>query len=294
MKKKVKVVAILIVVLIGCISFYSFSTKPISFYPEKVKVALRSVGNQLLLKNNDSTSLVLPIKRISDKTYEISFQKEIAINPEELVEIIDVELKKTELPQNYITELIDCTTKEVSYSYEVLGPIEENSISCIGRNLPESCYSIKVMMLDDADRSLYGSIGNVYTFSLLVLLLIAMSSLTFFKKKEQNNTTEVNSNHRIIGEFLFFPDQQKLVKDETEISLTTKESEILNILAHQPNQIIKREQLIKEVWEDNGVIVGRSLDMFISKLRKKLANSPDIKIVNIHGVGYKLEIDKTS
>ncbi|MGY3794318.1 winged helix-turn-helix domain-containing protein [Aquimarina sp. 433] len=290
MKKKVKVVAILIVVLIGYISIYSFSAKPISFYPEKVKVALRSVGNQLLLKNNDTTSLVLPIKRISDKTYEISFQKEIAINPEELVEIIDVELKKTKLPQNYITELIDCTTKEVSYSYEVLGPIEENSISCIGRNLPESCYTIKVMMLDDTDHSLYGSVGNVYTFSLLVLLLIAMSSLTFFKRKEQNNTTEVNSNHRIIGEFLFFPDQQKLVKDETEISLTTKESEILNLLARQPNQIIKREQLIKEVWEDNGVIVGRSLDMFISKLRKKLTNNAEVKIVNIHGVGYKLEV----
>lgn len=290
MKKKVKVVAILLIVLVGCISIYSFSAKLISFYPEKVKVALRSVGNQLLLKNNDTTSLVLPIERISDKTYEISFQNKIAINPEELVEIIDTELKKTELPQNYITELIDCTTKEVSYSYEVLGPIEEDSISCIGRNLPENCYTIKVIMLDDTDNSLYGSVGNVYTFSLLVLLLIGMSSLTFFKRKEQNNITEVISDHTVLGEFMFFPDQQKLVKDKDEISLTTKESEILNLLARQPNQIIKREQLIKEVWEDNGVIVGRSLDMFISKLRKKLTNNSNIKIVNIHGVGYKLEV----
>jgi len=62
------------------------------------------------------------------------------------------------------------------------------------------------------------------------------------------------------------------------------------ILALSPNEIIERSRLQKEVWEDEGVIVGRSLDMFISKLRKKLEVDPNINIVVIRGKGYKLEV----
>ena len=72
--------------------------------------------------------------------------------------------------------------------------------------------------------------------------------------------------------------------------LTTKESKILHILALQQNQIIDRDKLQKEVWENEGVIVGRSLDMFISKLRKKLEQDEQVKITNVHSRGYKLEV----
>jgi len=70
----------------------------------------------------------------------------------------------------------------------------------------------------------------------------------------------------------------------------TKENKILLILAQSPNTVIERARLQKEIWEDEGVIVGRSLDMFISKLRKKLEIDPSIQLVNIHGKGYRLEV----
>ena len=57
-------------------------------------------------------------------------------------------------------------------------------------------------------------------------------------------------------------------------------------------EIIKREELSKKVWEDNGVFVGRSLDTYVSKLRKKLKQDSALKIINVHGVGYKLEVTK--
>ena len=72
--------------------------------------------------------------------------------------------------------------------------------------------------------------------------------------------------------------------------LTPKESKLLHILSLSPNVVIDRSILQKEIWENEGVIVTRSLDMFISKLRKKLDKDASITIVNIHGVGYKLEI----
>ena len=64
----------------------------------------------------------------------------------------------------------------------------------------------------------------------------------------------------------------------------------MELFVAKPNEIISREELTKKVWEDNGVIVGRSLDTYVSKLRKKLQEDPNIKLTNIHGVGYKLEI----
>ena len=66
---------------------------------------------------------------------------------------------------------------------------------------------------------------------------------------------------------------------------------MLGIFAENINTEVPRERLQKEVWEDEGVIVGRSLDMFISKLRKKLSTEPGIQIVSIHGKGYKLIVE---
>ena len=74
------------------------------------------------------------------------------------------------------------------------------------------------------------------------------------------------------------------------IVLTGTEARLLLIFAMTPNETITRSRLQKEIWEDEGIIVGRSLDMFISKLRKKLELDPNVKILVIRGKGYKLEI----
>lgn len=83
---------------------------------------------------------------------------------------------------------------------------------------------------------------------------------------------------------------RKLIINENAIELTATESRILLIFALSPNKTIERSRLQKEIWEDEGIIVGRSLDMFISKLRKKLEFDPNIKIIVIRGKGYKLSI----
>jgi DNA-binding response OmpR family regulator len=81
-----------------------------------------------------------------------------------------------------------------------------------------------------------------------------------------------------------------LVFETEKIPLTIKEVKLLQIFANNLNQIVDRNQLQKEVWEDEGIIVGRSLDVFISKIRKKLDMDPQVKLTNIHGKGYKLEV----
>lgn len=93
-----------------------------------------------------------------------------------------------------------------------------------------------------------------------------------------------------LGSVQFDAKNRKLIINDTTIELTATESRVLLIFASSPNEIVERSRLQKEIWEDDGVIVGRSLDMFISKLRKKLEIDPNIKIVVIRGKGYRLEI----
>ena len=76
------------------------------------------------------------------------------------------------------------------------------------------------------------------------------------------------------------------------ISLSEKESKSLKIFAENLNQVIEREKLMKEIWEDEGIIViSRNVDVLMSKLRKKLSEDNAIKIINIHGRGYKFVIE---
>lgn len=96
-----------------------------------------------------------------------------------------------------------------------------------------------------------------------------------------------------IGRFEFDTINQHLRMGEETILLTDKECKILILLNQNIGQLTLREELIQHVWTDEGVVTGRSLDMFISKLRKKLSADPELHITNIHGKGYRLEIVKS-
>jgi DNA-binding response OmpR family regulator len=92
-----------------------------------------------------------------------------------------------------------------------------------------------------------------------------------------------------IGEYLFYPDELLLIIDGHKTILTHKECKLLDIFSTNINNIIDRNRLLKEGWEDDGVITTRSLDMYVSRLRKKLGNDPAVRITNIHGKGYCLK-----
>lgn len=80
-----------------------------------------------------------------------------------------------------------------------------------------------------------------------------------------------------------------LERKKDKIQLTQKEADILSLFVNNKNALLKREYILKSIWKDDSYFVGRSLDVFISKLRKYLKEDPSIKITNIHGTGYKFE-----
>lgn len=271
----------LLFLLIGCISI----GYPQDYFSKTVKIALRDSGNNLLEYNNDSTSLILPVIELDKNKFELSFEKEITIVPDSLVSSINKSLKIANLSRNYIVEVINCGTNEVVYSYQIKGNKEEDIIPCLGRNLPLDCYHIQVVFTGKKSSAL-----TYLGYLILFMILIGLVYLFIQNKKRNVKHPAKNGSYTIFGNYRFFEDQNKILSDDLEYKLTPKESQILKILIQNQNIIIKREQLIKEVWEDNGVVVGRSLDAFISKIRKRFENDDSVNIVNVHGVGYKLEV----
>jgi len=98
------------------------------------------------------------------------------------------------------------------------------------------------------------------------------------------------SSAALIGKFEFYADLRKLRLGKLSVDLSDKESQLLKLFVQQINQPVAREVLMKEVWQDNGALISRSLDVFVSRLRKKLKDDPTIQLQNVHGVGYKLVV----
>jgi len=277
-----------IVILVILTWMLSCTAETHSLTSGRVKIALREAGHQLLMKNQDSTSLILPIIQLNESNYELSFNSTLSFQPGDLVAAITQSLEKAQLSVNYRVEVLQCKDNEVAYSYEIRRNKENTIIPCSVRTLPVQCYTIHLQFLDmDVSRSKTNNWLYILIFAVIIFLLVYVMR----KPKSTDATPFQNDDYSEIGSFQFYPEQNKLVKAATEISLSKKECELLEIFVAHPNQIIKRDELTKKVWEDNGVIVGRSLDTYISKLRKKLKDDETIKLTNVHGVGYKLEIN---
>jgi two-component system, OmpR family, response regulator len=91
-----------------------------------------------------------------------------------------------------------------------------------------------------------------------------------------------------IGQYHFDPLKQILSYKDQPVKLTTKESELLELLCRNENVILERNYALKTIWIDDNYFNARSMDVYISRLRKYLGKDPSVKIVNVHGRGYKL------
>jgi DNA-binding response OmpR family regulator len=92
-----------------------------------------------------------------------------------------------------------------------------------------------------------------------------------------------------LGQYEFNYKNLTLSSSKDSKTLTQKEAEVLRLLYENRDRVLKREEILTSVWGDDDYFMGRSMDVFISKLRKYLKEDPTIQIVNYHGVGFRLE-----
>jgi DNA-binding response OmpR family regulator len=171
-----------------------------------------------------------------------------------------------------------------------MNPQINTQIPCLGREQAKACYKIQIIFLPNQIPNFL--INNYLSLVLLLVSLGLMLGLWFQKTAPKEFTPSPEANFISLGKYAFYT-QQGVLKNQSEtIELSEKETQLLQLLTNQINQTLTREQLTKELWENQGVFVGgRTLDVFISKLRKKLQADKSLKISNIHGKGYKLEVN---
>jgi DNA-binding winged helix-turn-helix (wHTH) protein len=251
------------------------------------EVLLRRIGHELLLQSGDSTSRVLPVQKITENEYRISFEKEFTFKPEYLVNTIRRLLAKDPLASDYVVNVLNRAKAGVVYGYAISKNKKDDIVSCVGRVQPTARYSIDIKFkptgINTAKKGyLLGSLS-----------CLAFVGFIFLRSVKPRSTPSNGERTRIFtfGSVSFNPQDRQLIINNKNIDLTGTETRLLLIFALSPNETIARSRLQKEIWEDEGVIVGRSLDMFISKLRKKLEPDPNINIVVIRGKGYKFEVN---
>jgi len=254
-----------------------------SINKKRIKVNMRQIGHELLLYSGDSTSIVLPIENELN-SYKIQFDSEFTFNPTELSNIIQKNLEKGNTSNEYIVEIEDCQLEEIIYSYEVSLASTVTEIACQQRIQPKGCYVIHISFINQEE---YTSYLPHFMIGLLLLALLLLAY--FFKPNKKSNTDkDIDPNVISIGDYLFDNTKMTLIYKGDIVELSSKETDLLFVLYSHKNKVVERETILQLVWGDEGDYVGRTLDVFVSKLRKKLAADSNIKIVNVRGIGYKL------
>lgn len=270
----------LIVVALFCIGMSSFnSLKDSSEYQTLV---MRNIGHRVLQSTGDSTSRLLPIKELEKNVFVISFSEPIFIISDSLFSIVKVELDRLKI-HSFLAQLKECESQDVFLSFAYLS-VNDSLTPCSGRDTLINCYQIVITIDEDQKSSLW-----IYIISGLLLLLSGYFIWRYVKRPINRSSDQQPQAN--IGSIDVYFSQNRIVINDKKIALSEKESKLLALLYYSKESSLSREFILKELWGEQGVlVVSKNIDVLVSKLRKKLVLVPNVSIVNVHGVGYKLEV----
>jgi hypothetical protein len=267
------------------------------------EVAMRLIGHQVLLAAGDSSSRVLPVERTGDR-YRIRFAQEFGFDPGSMTATVDSVVRNTGIAISYLVEFVSCDSNLVVHSWQAALIPEQAMMPCIGREQPVGCYELWFTILERDQAAFAGTkrpeqaeltgSGEAQDRSWLLLIpgVLALAAIGLLVRNKLRRTPTTDDPNIIrIGEFLFNTRNMELAFKNERVRLTSKEADLLQLLAASPNDTVARETILTTVWGDEGDYVGRTLDVFVSKLRKKLEADANVRIVNIRGVGYRLVVE---
>ena len=272
---------LIIIILMAAVSFNQKDE-----IPEKhVEVVLRELGHRLLLSAGDSSSRVMPVKKVDEHIYQVTFQNDLGFVSDTLIDLVQRVFDQTELANNYIVNLRSCQQNETVLAFEINDRAGDLT-PCRGRTLGIGCYVIEIELLQKTR----------FNLSWLALLILPLLLLAYYLKNKPRKTEEATDivdqdDYIRLGNYRFYADANLLKNGNDDIPLSDKETKALKIFSENINHTVERERLMKEIWEDEGIVViSRNVDVLVSKLRKKLSGDESIKIVNVPGRGYRFVV----
>jgi DNA-binding response OmpR family regulator len=160
----------------------------------------------------------------------------------------------------------------------------------INPHIPLIFATAKTMIEDKTEAFTLGGDDYITKPFRIEELLLRINALLKRLSEHKNEETNVQQSSFQIGDFVFDVAAQQITYKENTQRLSTKEAELLKLLCQKRNQVLTREEALLAIWHDDNYFNGRSMDVFLSKLRKYLKADPKIEIMNVHGRGYKLFI----
>lgn len=185
--------------------------------------------------------------------------------------------------KNYMTNHFDLCI------LDIMMPVKDGltlakEIRAINSNVPIIFLTAKSMKDDVLEGFKIGADDYITKpFSMEELLYRIEAILRRIDGSENKEVTEFN-----IGRYIFDSIKQVLVLDGNESKLTTKEADLLKLLCMNKNKVLERNYALKSIWIDDNYFNARSMDVYIAKLRKLLKDDENVKIMNIHGKGFRL------
>jgi two-component system OmpR family response regulator len=178
---------------------------------------------------------------------------------------------------------------------DVMMPVKDGltlakEIRVVDKNIPIIFLTAKSMKEDTIDGFNAGADDYITKpFSMEELLVRVTAVLRRTNKVRATEGADIDFK---IGLYDFNSEKQALLYNGVEQKLTTKESQLMRLLCIHQNDVLDRTFALKSIWQDDNYFNGRSMDVYIAKLRKYLKDDPKVEIINIHGKGFKLLVNQ--
>jgi hypothetical protein len=287
---------VLMAVLLVCLVFAGLvgltpSVGEPQYSAEKVNLALRRTAHHLLTEAGDTTAQIPPVQQPKPGTFTVRLGHAFDYN--RLPLLLDQSLKLHSIKGNYDVAVLDCQKGALLLGYNFQDVTNNQPVPCGGRQQTAGCYLLQLTLLPTEAPTRPAPAWGLVAFScLMVGLLFTAWRRSTPTSPAVSPTVHIKPEHQPIqfGNCSFDLANQTLTSGTVRHELTYREAKLLHLFVRHLNQLLEREFILKSVWEDEGVIVGRSVDVFVSRLRKLLQDDPAVRIVAVHGVGYRFEV----
>lgn len=255
---------------------------------QNVNLALRRTAHYLLREAGDSTSRIPPVEQVDARTWRVRLDH--AFDYDRLPGLLQASFDLHHIGSDYNVAVLDCASGALQLGYNFLDFKKNAQAACGGRTIDEGCYQIQITFLQPEAAKTPAWLAWLLAFGLLT-----GAGVLFWRwrkageKPVLHGETDRETDRLFFGNSSLSVANQILTANGVRHDLTYREAKLLHLFAGQPGQLLERDLILQQVWADEGILVGRSMDVFVSRLRKMLRDDPAVRIVAVHGVGYRLE-----
>ena len=287
-----------VVALFGLMALQAFRQQQATevgerLFSEKVNLALRYTAHRLLASAGNHTGAIPPVENPEETVWVVRLEQNF--DYDSVPHIIREAFALHHVEGEYNVAVINCQTDDLMLGFTASTSRDDTGVPCAGRDQMAGCFNLRVSFPDRPGAG-YLVTAWPWTGVLLLLVLVAWGIVVLFRRGKRTATPVEEPvlppelAPLLFGQSVLDVQNQKLVVNGSVKNLTYRETKLLRLFCEHANILLDRDQILRLVWEDEGIIVGRSVDVFVSRLRKLLKEDETVKISNVHGVGYRLEV----